>query len=129
MHKSSIKSDFKQARKVSRSRQFSSELKREEIFANRITEYLVKTRNIEPDVAWEIGFHLTDWLGDLDDFLRIENVKRWGSVTPRYAITNLLVHATAHLMAAHRLLLKNRAEDIFDKSRELPAMKRKNKRR
>lgn len=126
MYKSS-KTNIKKARKASRDRQFCSELKREKIFANRITEYLVKTRNLKPDVAWEIGFHLTDWLGDLDEFLRIENMKRWGSVTPRYAITGFVVHATAHLMAAHRLLLKNRAEDIFDKSQRLRARKQKHK--
>lgn len=85
----------------------------------RVRHQIVEAATVEAGlstaVANDAAFHLTDWLGDLYDF--VEFCKAPESHTPEEVndvLLALLIHAPNHLAAAAKLYADLQVADIFN---------------
>ncbi|MEW5976653.1 MAG: hypothetical protein AB1898_12695 [Acidobacteriota bacterium] len=69
----------------------------------------------EPQRAKDLAFHMTDWLDDLNEIVKLYgNISRATDEQLRKSIIQFLVHVPNHLAAAKKLIGLGSIEDVFD---------------
>ena len=86
----------------------------QKIIQPKIAE-LVEAKNIKKEHAYDIAFHLTDWLEDLDAFYKlINNFKSYSAKDANKILTDFLIHVPEHIAAAKKLYIGEPTEDVFE---------------
>ena len=81
--------------------------------ADRISAALVES-GVEPAVASEIGFHMTDWYSDLVELHRLlDNVDQISGQEISSTVIRFLAHVPNHVAAAKKLVGLGPIEDVF----------------
>ena len=63
----------------------------------------------------EIAFHLTDWLNDLEEIYKLYlNIENLSDEEIRKTLTGFVIHVPNHLNAAHKLIMGDKIEDVFN---------------
>jgi hypothetical protein len=64
--------------------------------------------------AQEAAFHLTDWITELNELNELFSVPRWDTTHAQQVLMSFVVHAQAHLVAAHRIIAGAPVTDVFE---------------
>lgn len=79
----------------------------------RITKAFQETTE-DGNVAHDIGLHLTDWMGDLQELVELySNIDNASSHEIRAVAYKFLAHVPNHLNAAMKLSGVGKVEDVF----------------
>lgn len=66
-------------------------------------------------IAHDIGFHMTDWLGDIKDLLEVySNIENLSDDEITGFVYKFLAHVPNHLNAAHKLTGLGKLDDVFN---------------
>jgi hypothetical protein len=79
-----------------------------------ISKAAVSEAELSLDVANDVAFHLTDWLGDLEAY--VEFCRSPGSLSPAQVnklLIAFLVHVPNHVAAAAKLYTDIPVQDVF----------------
>lgn len=77
---------------------------------------------------WDFVFHMTDWADDLDQLAALyRSPEQFSRRESEQVVSGFLMHATAHIMEAARLLLDYEPGYIFDSPKPLQTKRRKKK--
>jgi len=87
---------------------------REQQLAGKIADALHHGRFLSKAEAKEAAFHLTDWLADLAELDELLNSPTWDAKGVQKALLALTSHASAHLAAAHRIVMGSPVTDVFE---------------
>lgn len=65
--------------------------------------------------AWDIGFHMTDWLKDLDEIQKLySNIENLSNDEIVSSVMDFLIHVPNHLNAAMKLSGSGKVIDVFN---------------
>lgn len=85
------------------------------VIHERIIAIAQSEAQLEPGIARDVAFHMTDWLNDLGAF--VEFCRAPGSLTAAQVnemLIAFLVHVPNHVAAAAKLYADSPVSDIFD---------------
>lgn len=75
---------------------------------------LIEEKGIKKKQAYDVAFHLTDWLEDLEEFYNlIHNFSDYNSKDVNKLLTSFLIHVPEHIVAAKKLYLGEPVKDTF----------------
>jgi hypothetical protein len=80
----------------------------------RIAAVLMSETALSIEAADEAAFHMTDWLVDLKELVRLYLARKWDSRRAMDVFYGFFVHAPQHLNAAHLILMGYPVTDPFE---------------
>lgn len=86
----------------------------EEKIQEKIIAVMVQEDQLDAEEAWDISFHLLDWLYDLEQLVAFYgDPEKYSNKEVKWILTNFLVHAPNHLAAASKLYTGFPVSDVF----------------
>lgn len=82
--------------------------------AERIAEALHHAQFLPEAAAQEAAFHLTDWRADLAKLDELLNAPTLDAEQVQKSVVSFAAHASAHLTAAHRIVIGSPVTDVFE---------------
>jgi hypothetical protein len=80
----------------------------------KIEKHCVDNEELEPQIAYDVAFHMTDWLGDLEKLVEFyEKPDEFSSEQLSDLLYAFLIHVPHHVTAAAKLLLDIHVTDVF----------------
>lgn len=84
-------------------------------FINQHIAAAFTEKGVEEKKAKDIGFHMTDWLDDLESLYNLfESIDERSNEEIRKLVTAFLLHAPNHINAATKLAGHAPIEDVFE---------------
>lgn len=69
---------------------------------------------LDSETAWNVAFHLTDWLDDLQAFHQFcQRPEQFGTEEVNEILMRLLIHVPNHIAAAAKLYCDMPVKDVF----------------
>jgi hypothetical protein len=79
-----------------------------------IEKYCRDEEDLDPKIAYDVAFHMTDWMGDLEKL--VEFYEKPTELSPeqlKNLLYGFLYHVPHHVTAAAKLLLDVHVTDVF----------------
>jgi hypothetical protein len=95
-------------KRVERHKQLQPPLKRKIVKALQHGGYLAT------EAAEEAAFHLTDWVVELEELIEVFHRPTWAPSRALDVLMGFVIHAPAHLAAAHRIVMGDPVTDVFE---------------
>jgi hypothetical protein len=85
------------------------------IISERIKEVVIREHELPENVAYDVAFHMTDWLEDLERYLDFcEKPNETTDEEINHLLLKFLIHVPNHIAAAAKLLTGIPVIDVFD---------------
>ncbi len=98
-------------KQTTKQKRTSDVLDRQQMLTERIATAVQTRWRLSAKQAWELGFHMTDWIEDLTALHDLMNKRRWDKRSAARVISHFLVHVPWHVTQAQKIMYREDTDD------------------